>query len=59
MRGNDKRTSDFPSSSTRSAPLKGSDYFPPGAGWNRKSLPDESTQQYPADKNPADREKHH
>lgn len=39
MKANDKRT-DSPS---QSAPLKGSDFFPPGAGWNRGNRTDPET----------------
>jgi len=35
MKANDKRQLTNDSPSTQPLPLKGSDYFPPGAGWNR------------------------
>ena len=52
MKANEKRqVTDSPQ--TRTAPLKGSDYFPPGAGWNRGNRQDDSdlpsTQQQPSE----------
>lgn len=58
MKAFNKRHSDVPSSSTPPAPLKGSDFFPPGAGWNRAKKPDENAPRYPADKYPGTLEKH-
>jgi len=55
MKGNDKRqTTDSP---MRTAPLKGSDFFPPGAGWNRGNRPDESA--LPASDQPANEQRKH
>jgi hypothetical protein len=52
-----KRESNNPSSSERHLPLKGSDFFPPGAGWNQAKKPDQSsaTRQHSTDKYPAER----
>jgi hypothetical protein len=46
-------------SSTRSTPLKASDFFPPGAGWNHQQNSDESARQDsqsdPNDQKPGER----
>ena len=57
MKVNDKRVSNSPSPA-RTAPLKGSDFFPPGAGWNHAKKPDETGQDYSADKQHGEHRKH-
>ena len=58
MNSNSKHQSSHTTPSKRTNPLKGSDFFPPGAGWNHAKQPDESAEKYPADKQPAERDKH-
>jgi hypothetical protein len=58
MNTNDKRQSSTATPSTRTAPLKGSDFFPPGAGWNHAKTPGESAEKYPVDKQPVEHSKH-
>ena len=55
MKSNDKRqlTDNSPS---RTAPLKASDFFPPGAGWNRGNRSDESAQPALTDKQLIDKQ---
>ena len=58
MKVNNKRVSSSSSPSARPAPLKGSDFFPPGAGWNHAKKPDETQHDYPADKQSGEHRKH-
>jgi hypothetical protein len=58
MNTNDKRQSGMPTPSKRTSPLKGSDFFPPGAGWNHADKPDESAEKNPADKRPDEHSRH-
>jgi len=58
MNANNKRGSEARSPSEHHAPLKGSDFFPPGAGWNRAKNPDENARPFPGEKRPATHDKH-
>jgi hypothetical protein len=58
MKANEKRQFNTESPSGRPLPLKGSDYFPPGAGWNRGNRSDESAQPRSDDKQPTEPRRH-
>jgi len=58
MKLHNKHGSEARSPSEHHAPLKASDFFPPGAGWNQAKSTDESARQLPGEKRPAAHDKH-
>jgi hypothetical protein len=52
--------SDHSSPNARPAQVKGSDFFPPGAGWNKTRKPDDTDLSRPRreDERPAERYQH-